>query len=75
MDQPQDTVEEATESFNAREQGLSASDPSELVRSDSDIPAKLTEALLKISHDMAWVLERLIAPKDPIDMVRRHEAK
>ena len=33
------------------------------------------EALLKISHDMARVLERLIAPKAIIDMVRRHRAE
>ena len=32
----------------------------------------LTEALLKISHDMARVLDRLTAPKAPIDMVRKH---
>ena len=34
--------------------------------------SKPIEALLKISHDMAWVLECLIAPKAPIDSVRRH---
>ena len=34
-----------------------------------------TEALLKISHDMARVLDRLPAPKAPIDMVRKHGAK
>ena len=33
------------------------------------------EALLRISQDMAWVLDRLIAPKAPIDMVRRHGAE
>ena len=30
------------------------------------------EALLKISQDMTRVLERVTAPKAPIDMVRRH---
>ena len=75
MDQPRDIVEEVAESVNPREQGPSVSDPHELVRSDHDIPTKLTEALLKISHDMARVLELLIAPKAPIDMVRRLEAK
>ena len=50
MDRPRDTVEEATESVNPREQGPSASDPSESVRSDRD--TEPTEALLKISHDM-----------------------
>ena len=28
--------------------------------------------MLKISHDMTRVLERLIASKAPIDMMRRH---
>ena len=28
--------------------------------------------LLKISYDMAWVLERLTAPKASIDLVRIH---
>ena len=31
-----------------------------------------TEALLKIYHDMAKVLEHLTAPKASIDSVRRH---
>ena len=65
--------EEAVESVNPRKQGPSASDPSESVRSDRD--TELKEALLKISHDMALVLERLTAPKAPIDMVRRHGAE
>ena len=63
MDLPRDTVEEATKSFNPREQGTSASDPSESVRSDSDILTEGTEAFLKISHTMARVLERLTASK------------
>ena len=33
------------------------------------------EALLRISQDMAWVLDRLTAPKAPIDTVRRHGAE
>ena len=37
MDLPQDTIEEAAESVNPREQGPLASNPSELVRSDRDI--------------------------------------
>ena len=65
MDRPQDTVEEVAESVNPREQG-----PSKSVRRDCDI--KPTEALLKISHDMALFLEQLTTPKAPIDMVRRH---
>ena len=33
------------------------------------------EALLRISQDMAWVLDILTAPKAPIDTVRRHGAE
>ena len=33
------------------------------------------KALLKISHDMVRVLDRLMAPKAPIDMVRKHGAE
>ena len=73
MDQPRDTIEEATKSVNPREQGPSASNPSESVRSDHDTES--IEALLKISHDMAWVLKRLTSPKAPINMVRRDGAE
>ena len=66
MDRP----EEAAESVNPREQGLSASEPSE-----SNVPNESTEALLRISQDMARVLDRLTSPKAPIDMVRRHGAE
>ena len=73
MVRPRDIVEEAVESVNPREQGPSASNPSESDRSDRD--TKPTKALLKISHDTARVLERLTDPKAPINMVRRHGAK
>ena len=66
MDRP----EEAAESVNPMEQGLSASEPSE-----SNVPKEPTEALLRISQDMAQVLDRLTAPKAPIDTVRRHGAE
>ena len=72
MDHPPNPVEEAAESVNLREQGLSASDTSESVKSESNVPNEPTEALLKISQDMTRVLERLTAPKAPIDMMRRH---
>ena len=62
MDCPLNLVEEAVESVNPREQGLSASDPSKLVRSESNVPNEPMEALLKISQDMTRVLERLTAP-------------
>ena len=38
MDCPPNLVEEAAESFNSREQGLSAFDPSESVRGESNVP-------------------------------------
>ena len=72
MDRPLNLAEEATKSVNPGDQGLPASDPSESVRSESHVPAELNEALLRISQDMARVLERLTAPKAPIDMIRRH---
>ena len=62
MDRPK----EAVESGNPREQGLSASEPSEM-----NVPNEPTEALLRISQDMSWVLDRFAAPKAPIDTVRR----
>ena len=40
MDQLRDTVEEATESVNPKEQGPLASDPSKSVRSDHDMNLK-----------------------------------
>ena len=54
---------------------MPTSDPSEYVRSKSHAPVEPNEALLRISQDIAWVLERLTAPKAPIDMVRRHGAE
>ena len=66
MDRP----EEAVESVNPREQGLSASEPSE-----SNVPNEPTKALLRISQDMARVLDRLTSLKAPIDTVRRHGAE
>ena len=66
MDRP----EEAVESVNLREQELSTFEPSE-----SNVPNEPTKALLRISQDMARVLDRLTTPKAPIDTVRRRGAK
>ena len=66
MDRP----EEVAVSVNPREQRLSASKPSK-----SNVPNKPTEALLRISQDIARVLDRLTSPKAPIDTVRRHRAE
>ena len=65
-----DCPEEAAESVNLREQELSAFEPSE-----SNVPNESTEALLRISQDMARVLDRLTIPKAPIDTVRRHRVE
>ena len=72
MDRPLNAIEEAAESVNPRDQGISASNPSESVRSESQVLAEPNEALLRISQDMTRVLERLTTLKAPIDMVRRH---
>ena len=69
------SAEEAAESVNLGDQELPASDPSEYVRSESHAPTEPNEALLRISQDMARVLERLTAPKASIYMIRRHGAK
>ena len=65
-----DRYEEVVESVNPREQELSAFKPSE-----SNVPNEPTETLMRISQDMAQVLDRLTAPKAPIDTVRRHGAE
>ena len=75
MDRPPNSVEEAAESVNLGDQGLPALDPSESVKSESHNPAEPNEALLRISQDMAQVLERLTALKAPIDVVRRHRVE
>ena len=72
MDRPPIPAEEAAQSVNLRDQGLPASDPFESVRSESHALAEQNEALLRISQDMAPVLERLTVLKAQIDMVRRH---
>ena len=56
MERPQDTIEESVESVNLKYQGPSALDPSESARGEHDILIVSTEALFKISQDMARVL-------------------
>ena len=75
MDRPLNSAAEAVESVNPGNQGLLGSNPSEFVRSESHALTEPNEALLRISQDMARVLERLTAPKAPIDMIRRHGAE
>ena len=71
MDRPANPAKEAVESVNPGDQGLPTSNPSESFISESHAPVEPNEALLRISQDMTLVLERLAAPKAPIDMVRR----
>ena len=68
MDRSQEAIEEIAESVNLMDLDPSASGPSDLGRSEH----ASTEALVKISQDMAWVLDRLMAPRAPIDSVRKH---
>ena len=63
MDRPPNLAEEAAESVNLGDQGLPISDPSESVRSESHALAEPNEALLRISQDIARVLERLTTSK------------
>ena len=68
MDRSQKVVEGTTESVNPMDPDPSVSGPSDSSRSEH----ASTEALLKISQDMARVLDRLTAPRAPIDLVRKH---
>ena len=63
MDQAQEVVEGIDESVNP-----SVFSPSGLDRSDH----VSTEALVKISQDLARVLDRLTAPRASINSVRKH---
>ena len=72
MDHPPNPAEEATESVNPGDKGIFATDPSEYVRSDSQVSAEPNETLLRISQDITRVLERLTALKVSIDMRLRN---
>ena len=75
MDHPLNSIKEVAESVKLGDQGLPASNPYESIRSESHVPTEPNESLLRISQDMARVLERFTAPKAPIDMIRRHGAE
>ena len=66
MDQPQEVVDETTEDVNPLDQF--ASGPSNSMKNEY----ASTEALVKISQDMARVLDRLMTPRAPSDSVRKH---
>ena len=66
MDPPQEAVDETAESVNPLD--LSVSGPSESTMNEN----ASTEALVKVSQDMARVLDRLTAPRAPSDAIRKH---
>ena len=68
MDRSQEAVEGTVESVNPMDLDPSVSCPSDSVRSEH----ASTEALVKISQDMTRLLDRLTAPRAPIDFVRKH---
>ena len=72
MDRPPNLDKKEAESVNPGDHGLPTLNPFESVRSKSHARTEPNEALLRISQDVIRVLERLTAPKAPIDMVRRH---
>ena len=68
MDQSQEAIEEIVESVNPMDLNPSVSGPSRSYRSDH----VSIEALVKISQDMARVLDRLTTLRVPINYVRKH---
>ena len=68
MDRSQEDVEGTVESINPMDLDPSVYGPSDYARSEH----ASTEASLKNSQDMARVLDRLMAPRAPIDLVRKH---
>ena len=66
MDPPQEAVDEIAESVNPLDQSVSGMSDSTKNEYAS------TEALVKISHDMERVLDRLTVPRAPSDSVRKH---
>ena len=68
MDQSLEAVKETTESVNPMNLDPSVSGLSGSARSEH----VSTEALLKISQDMARVLNRLMALRASIDSIRKH---
>ena len=67
MEQPQDTIEERTKSVNPKYQGPLAPGPFEPTKGEHDFHVVSTEALFKISQDMARVLDRLMDSRALID--------
>ena len=68
VDQALEAMEETTESVNPMDLDPSVFGPSDFFRTEH----ASTKALLKISQDIARVLDRLMTPRAPIDSVRKH---
>ena len=66
MDPPQEAIDKTTESVNPLDQSVSG-----LSNSTTNEYASI-EALVKISKDMARVLDRLMTPRAPSDSVSKH---
>ena len=71
MDQSQEVAKETDEIVNPLDLDPSVSGLSRSARSEH----ASTKALLKISQDMARVLDRLTPPRAMIDSVRKHEVE
>ena len=71
MDQSQEAVEEIAESVYPMDLDPYVSGPSDSTRSEH----VSTEALLKISQDMARVLDQLTTLRALIDSIRKHEVE
>ena len=75
-----DAMDDTAESGNLVEPQSSAHDSSFASRmsvpaAPIDEPAAQTDAMLKISQDMARVLERLTTPRAPTNLLRKHGAE
>ena len=68
-------MEETIESVNPMDLDPSVSGPFEPTRGEHDILVRSTIALLKISQDVARVLDRLMAPRAPTNSVRNHKVE
>ena len=66
IDPPQEAVDETIENVNPLD--YYASGPSDSMTNEY----ALIKALVKISQDMARVLDRLTTPRAPSDLVRKH---
>ena len=79
MSASRDAIDDTAESGNPVEPQSSAHGSASVSRmsipaAPIDVPNAQTEAMLKISQDLARVLERLTTPRAPTDLLRKHGA-